>query len=124
MCLFQHTIREDDMSIFQAAENIKFLYRTHNTNEKKWAKELRYFRSMLNDIGDPSTLERCVLDDENWELSVGERIALLKKAKSLGASSTAFLRDFYGYMGAHLEPEPEKESAIHSLDFLLKRNQS
>lgn len=112
------------MSIFQAAENIKILYRTHNTNEKEWAKALKYFRSMLNDVGEPSDLERCVLEDENWELSVDERIALLKKAKSLGASSTAFLRDFYGYMGAHLNPGLEKESSIQNLDFLLKRHQS
>ncbi|GAA0616434.1 hypothetical protein GCM10008943_33970 [Paenochrobactrum glaciei] len=79
---------------------------------------------MLNDVGDPSDLERCVLGDENWELSVDERIALLKKAKSLGASSTAFLIDFYGYMGAHLDPEPKKESSFQNLVFLLRGHRS
>lgn len=41
MYLFPHTIRENDMSIFQAAKNIKNLYRTHSSNEREWAKALK-----------------------------------------------------------------------------------
>lgn len=107
------------MNIVQAAERIKELYQIDGANEGQWEKALSNFLSCLDVSDDAGELELCILSDKNWELSVGERIQLLEKAKSLGASSPAFLKDYYGYLGAHLDPSPEQEHARHQLDRLL-----
>lgn len=113
---------ENDMNIIQAAENIKQLYRTHSTNEDQWNKALTCFANALNNTSDPDLLEKCVLDDINWELSIDERILLLKKAKFFGGTSIEFLKDYYGFLAAHLDPSPQKENAIQQLKLLLLRS--
>lgn len=99
------------MHIMRAAERIKELYRTFDTDQKNWDIALDEFKSSLEETDDPIILERCVLADAGWELSVDERIKLLRKAKLLGCDSKIFLLDYYGYMGAHLDPGPEKQEA-------------
>ena len=96
------------MSVVQASERIKSLYRESSNDDQVWKSALDAFGFALNSENDAETLERCILDDNNWELPVQLRIDLLNKAKALGCRSRAFLMDYYGYKAAHLDPEDEE----------------
>lgn len=118
MCRYQHIIRGLEMDLIEAAEAIKALYKTPNASfssaseaERAWSDAIDRFQNALEREYDPQILEKCIISDPNWELSVDERLATLEKAKGLGASSRPFLMDYFGYKAAHLDPGPEKEEA-------------
>lgn len=126
MCRYQHIIRGLEMNLIEAAEAIKALYKTPNTSfssasevERAWSDAINRFQNALERECDPQILEKCILSDPNWELSVDERLATLEKAKGLGASSKPFLMDYFGYKAAHLPPGPEKEEAALQLKRIL-----
>ena len=85
------------MSIFKASDAIKKLYQVPNSSyptvvemERVWNVALKAFEHELYAENDPLKLEACVLADPNWDLHVEGRLALLEKAKRLGAFSRAF----------------------------------
>lgn len=112
------------MNVPLHVEQIKELYQTGSSDDQAWAKVLGDFKKALDAETDPLVLENCILADKNWDLSVSERLELLERAKSLGAASLPFLKDYYGYKGAHLDPGPEKDDAILQLKRLLEGSDS
>lgn len=116
------------MDIKSAAEAIKIMYRTSNSSfdsgievEQACRDAIKNFNEALSSENDPNVLEECVICDPNWEISVDERLDLLRKTKNLGASSMEFLIDYYGYLAGHLDPGPEKDVASSELNFLLDK---
>jgi hypothetical protein len=107
------------MNILEASEVIKDLYRHGSSDEYEWNHAIENFAATLASTNDSDELEKCILSDESWELSVDARLALLEKAKSTGASSMSFLKDYFGYLAAHLDPSEEKSSADRELQKLL-----
>ena len=114
------------MNIKDASNAIKSLYKKPNSFFESdtdanfaWEKAIHNFDRALEAENNLNTLELCVLEDSNWEISVNERLKLLKKAKILGASSNEFLIDYFGYLAAHLDPGSEKKAASKSLQVLL-----
>lgn len=114
------------MNIIEAAAAIKALYQIPNASfssssevERVWRDAIDNFRDALERECDPQVLEKCIISDPNWELSVDERLATLEKAKSLGVLSKPFLLDYFGYKAAHLDPGLEKEEAVLELKKLL-----
>lgn len=107
------------MDIFAAAEDIKTLYRNGITAEARWDTARKSFHDALANSTDPAPLEEVILRDENWEISVDLRTALLERAKVLGASSHAFLCEYYGFIGMHMDPGPEHDAMRAKLDELM-----
>lgn len=107
------------MKIMEASTVIKELYRNGVSDEVQWSNALENFAKVLSETDNSDELESCILSDENWELSVNERLNLLEKAKLGGASSIPFLKDYYGYLAAHLDPSEEKTSAQKKLQKLI-----
>lgn len=121
-------MEEYPVGLLEAAETIRNLYRTPNTEfssqealEEAWRQAILRFDEALAQEHDPVVLERCILQDPNWEVSVAERLKLLERARSSGVSSLAFLTDYFGYRAAHLDPGPEKEAAAKELKGLLEQ---
>ena len=115
------------MNIIEVSQNIIELYRKPNSNfsSKKdmklvWNNVLEEFDRALEDENDINVLEKCILDDINWELHVEGRLKMLRKAKMLGAKSESFLKDYYGYLAAHLDPSCGKEAAERELERLFQ----
>lgn len=107
------------MKLIKLSEKIRDFYQNDVSNIDIWDATLRQFHTSLDETEDLSEILECIFSDPNWELSVNERFALLAKAKTLGAHSDAFLRDYFGFFGAHLDPSPEKDAAKHSLELLM-----
>ena len=114
------------MNIIEASQDIIKLYQKQSSDfssEKEmeviWKNAIDKFDRALKDENNLGTLEKCIFNDINWELHVEGRLKILKKAKSLGANSEKFLKDYYGYLAAHLDPSDEKETADKELKRLL-----
>lgn len=118
----QPNIHIDGMivNIFECADRVKQLYRNFDENPDHWETALRDLEFSLSETSDSVVLERCILDDGNWELPVDERILILRKARAQGAASDEFLMDYYGFLSAHLDPGIEKDEADRSLAAILK----
>lgn len=117
------------MSIHEASRAIQELYQIPNSAypsaiemERVWHDALKTFEHELHAENDPLKLEACVLADPNWDLHVEGRLALLEKAKRLGAFSQAFLMDYFGYIAAHLDPSTEKTHAQEQLQKLMNQS--
>lgn len=108
------------MNIFEIADRVKKMSRDFDDSSDHWDAALRDLNYALCDTSDSDVLERCILDDESWELPVDERFLILRKAKTLGASSVAFLIDYYGFLSAHLDPGIEKDDADRGLAEILR----
>ena len=62
-----------------------------------------------------SILEKCVLDNSNWELPVEATISLLLRARKIGCDSEEFLSQFYGYLQAHLDSGEAETAKIDEI---------
>ena len=109
------------MDILAASEQIKTMYRNGVTDAKRWKTAISEFHKALEATSDAAPLEEVALRDENWESSVEERIALLKRAKKLGASSHPFLCDHWGFIAMHTEPGPDYDEANAQLEALMNQ---
>lgn len=69
-----------------------------------------------------NTLIECLLLDKEWLIPFDYRLAIMKKAKDLGANSKPFLIDYYGYKAAFLDPTDEQIYARAMLDKLSSYN--
>lgn len=107
------------MGVLNSAEVIKGLYRTSEEDFVLLEVALTAFMVDVRKEFDADVLERCVLADGNWEIPVEERIVVMRRAKELGASSAAFLTDYYGFLSAHLDPGPEHAEAQRMLRAIL-----
>lgn len=117
------------MSLNEKIDVIKGLYRISNASfasefeaKSAWSKAINDFDNSLINENNLNVLETCILEDQNWELHVQGRIAILRKAKELGATSDEFLKDYYSYMFAHLDPGSEKDTAKLELKRLIEPN--
>ena len=108
------------MNIFECADRVKKMYRDFDDNFDRWDDALRELNCALDDTSDSDVLEQCILDYENWELPVDERLSILRKAQALGATSVVFLIDYYGFLSAHLDPGIEKDEVDRSLAEILR----
>ena len=99
------------MDIIACADMIKAMYRGDIAQPDDWGLVINDFVIGINRESDLRVLEKCVLEDGDWELPVDERMMILRKAKDLGASSLEFLIDYYGYLSAHLDSGDEKNDA-------------
>ena len=99
------------IGMFDCIANVKMLYRNFDANAENWDLAIRELVSEIDNVSNPDILERCIIEDENWEIPVDERILILRKAKDLGASSVEFFTDYYGYLLAHLDPGVEWDEA-------------
>lgn len=99
------------MDIVECADKIKSMYRGGSAQPDDWERVINDFLIEIDRESDFRVLERCVLEDGDWELPVEERMMILRRAKDLGASSLEFLIDYYGYLSAHLDPGDEKDDA-------------
>ena len=97
--------------------NFSFDYSTDYSKYSwlKYMQSLEDFYTSLMQENDKSILEKCVLDNPNWELPIEPTALLLMRAKKLGCNSDEFLRYYYGYIGAHLDPEESKNSGIEAM---------
>ena len=110
------------MDILAAYEQIKALYQNNVTNPAKWRDATELFATALENTHSPRPLEEVALRDENWELSVDQRLALLHRAKKLGASSHAFLCDYYGYVAMYTDPGPEHDALRAKFEELMSQS--
>ena len=108
------------MEVLICAEVVKGLYRSFEQDFAVMDGALTDFVVSVQRESDARVLERCVLDDENWEIPVQERMLVLSRAKELGASSIDFLCDYYGFFAAHLDPGPEHAEAERMLGAILR----
>lgn len=89
-----------------------------NNHEEIWKNAISNSYLALENSNVEEIID-CVMLDENWELPVSVKIAVLRKAKTLGANSRNFLLQYYSYMATHLDPSIEKTEAEIKLDELL-----
>lgn len=102
-------------------EMMKIYGNSEKDNENYWNQIKKDFYDELTQCSDPKILLSALrLDFYEWLIPFEERLSLMEKIKNFGVEDIDFLKDYYGYKAAFLDPTTEQKHAKAELDRLIE----